>query len=61
MIFKNDFKLISIQQISVKVIFYRMEVSPWNIHLFSEFSNDIISLKALGIYLAKSGVIERVL
>jgi len=59
-IFKNSLKSIPFQQISVEIIFYRMGVSLWIIYLFSEFSNDIISLKSLGVYLAKSGVIERV-
>ena len=57
---QNSLKSIPFQQISVEIIFYRMGVSLWIIYLFSEFSNDIISLKSLGVYLAKSGVIERV-
>ena len=59
MIFKNAFKSVPFQQISVKIIFYRMEVSLWIIYLFSGFLNDMISFKYLGFYLGKTGVIER--
>ena len=45
MIFKNAFKSISFQKISVKFIYYRLKVISWIIYLLSEFLNDIISLK----------------
>ena len=56
MIFKKAYYSIPIQQISVKIIFHRLKVSPWIIYLFSEFLNDIISLKYLDIYLGKKGL-----